>query len=114
MLNRDLVAELQIPEGYVESERARQLEEIERRRRLYQAGRPKLEVRGRTAIVVDDGIATGATMEAALLATRRAGPSRHRRFAPRNASTRKSSSSRSIGCATATTRTNTSSVPATS
>lgn len=76
VLNRDLVGELQIPEGYLESERARQLEEIERRRRLYQAGRPKLEVRGRTAIVVDDGIATGATMEAALLATRRAGPSR--------------------------------------
>jgi putative phosphoribosyl transferase len=76
VLNRELVKELQIPESYLESERARELEEIERRRRLYQGGRPKIEVRGRTAIVVDDGIATGATMEAALHATRRAGPRR--------------------------------------
>jgi len=76
VLNRDLVADLQIAEGYVERERARQLEEIERRRRLYAVGRPRIELRDRTAIVVDDGIATGATMEAALHAVRRAGPRR--------------------------------------
>ena len=76
VLNRDLVAALQIAEGYVERERAKQLEEIERRRRLYAAGRPRIDARDRTAIVVDDGIATGATMEAALGAVRRAGPRR--------------------------------------
>jgi putative phosphoribosyl transferase len=76
VLNRDLVADLQIAEGYIERERTRQLEEIERRRYLYAAGRPRIEVRDRTAIVVDDGIATGSTMEAALHATRRAGPRR--------------------------------------
>jgi putative phosphoribosyl transferase len=76
VLNRDLVAALQIEEGYVERERAKQLEEIERRRRLYAAGRPRIDTRDRTAIVVDDGIATGATMEAALGAVRRAGPRR--------------------------------------
>jgi putative phosphoribosyl transferase len=76
VLNRDLVDDLQISERYLEGERARQLEEIERRRRLYGAGRAKIEVRDRTAIVVDDGIATGATMEAALRAVRRAGPRR--------------------------------------
>jgi putative phosphoribosyl transferase len=76
VLNRDLVADLQIAEGYVERERARQLEEIERRRRLYAAGRPRIDVRDRTAIVVDDGIATGATVEAALHAVRRSGPRR--------------------------------------
>jgi putative phosphoribosyl transferase len=74
VLNRDLVDDLQISERYLEGERARQLEEIERRRRLYGSGRAKIEVRDRTAIVVDDGIATGATMEAALHAIRRTNP----------------------------------------
>jgi predicted phosphoribosyltransferase len=74
VVNRDLIDEYRIPESYLESERARQLEEIERRRQLYLAGRARAPVRDRTAIVIDDGIATGATMEAALLATRRAGP----------------------------------------
>lgn len=47
-----------------------ELAEIERRRRLYLGGRPRIDVAGRTAIVVDDGIATGATTRAALRATR--------------------------------------------
>lgn len=76
VINRDVVDEYRIPESYLESERRRQLEEIERRRQLYLAGRPRAPVRDRTAIVIDDGIATGATMEAALHATRRAGPKR--------------------------------------
>jgi putative phosphoribosyl transferase len=76
VVNRDVVDEYRIPESYLESERRRQLEEIERRRQLYLAGRPRAQVRDRTAIVIDDGIATGATMEAALLATRRADPRR--------------------------------------
>ena len=76
VVNRDVLTEYRIPESYLESERQRQLGEIERRRQLYLAGRPRAPVRERTAIVIDDGIATGATMEAALLATRRAGPKR--------------------------------------
>ena len=76
VVNRDVVDEYRIPESYLESERRRQLEEIERRRQLYLAGRARAQVRDRTAIVIDDGIATGATMEAALLATRRADPRR--------------------------------------
>lgn len=76
VLNSDMIAEYGIPESYVESERQRQLEEIERRRQLYFAGRARAPIRDRTAIVIDDGIATGATMEAALHATRRAGPKR--------------------------------------
>jgi putative phosphoribosyl transferase len=76
VVNEDLVVERQIPEGYIAEESARQLEEIERRRELYLAGRARAPVEGRTAIVVDDGIATGATMEAALHATRRANPKR--------------------------------------
>ena len=54
----------------------RQLEEIARRRALYVGGRPRAAIAKKTAIVVDDGIATGATVRAALLAVRRAGPSR--------------------------------------
>jgi putative phosphoribosyl transferase len=76
VLNRDLISDYRIPDSYVEGERRRQLAEIERRRHLYLAGRARVPVRDRTAIVIDDGIATGATMEAALRATRRAGPRR--------------------------------------
>ena len=65
---------LAIPEDYVREETARQLAEIERRRLNYCAGRPPVEIAGRTAIVVDDGIATGATMRVALRAVRRQGP----------------------------------------
>jgi putative phosphoribosyl transferase len=65
---------LAVPEDYVREETARQLAEIERRRQNYCAGRPPVEIAGRTAIVVDDGIATGATMRVALRAVRRQGP----------------------------------------
>ena len=76
VLNQSLIEECKVPESYLKAETARQLEEIERRRAVYLAARPRAEVAGHTAIVVDDGIATGATMEAALHATRRAGPKR--------------------------------------
>src|SRR6266567_526779 len=65
-----------IPADYVREETSRQLAELERRRETYCAGRPTVEVAGRTAIVVDDGIATGATMRVALRAVRRRGPDR--------------------------------------
>src|SRR6266404_3822332 len=65
---------LAIPGDYVREETARQLAELERRRQSYGAGRAPVEIAGRTAIVVDDGIATGATMRVALRAVRRRGP----------------------------------------
>jgi len=67
---------LAIPADYVREETARQLAEVERRRQIYCAGRPPVEVKDRTAIVVDDGIATGATMRVALRAVRKRGPAR--------------------------------------
>jgi putative phosphoribosyl transferase len=76
VVNRDLMEACGIPASYLESERRRQIEEIERRRERYLAGRRRVPVEGRTAILVDDGIATGATMEAALRATRRGRPRR--------------------------------------
>jgi len=75
-IDRSLAAELAIPEDYIKDETDRQLAELERRRRVYCAGRSPLDIAGRTAIVVDDGIATGATMRVALQATRHRNPSR--------------------------------------
>ena len=54
----------------------RELAEIERRRQRYLGGRERVELAGRTAIVIDDGIATGATIRAALRATRMRNPKR--------------------------------------
>ena len=67
---------LAVPPDYLEAVKARELAEIERRRKLYFGDRTPLEVAGRAAILVDDGIATGATMLAALRATRRRAPAR--------------------------------------
>lgn len=75
-VNREVLESLNIPESYVAEEGARQLAEIERRRRLYLGGRRRIDARGRTAVVVDDGIATGATVRVALRAVRRAEPTR--------------------------------------
>ena len=76
VINEDVKAALDVPDSYIAEESARQLEEIERRRQLYLAGRQRATVSGRTAIVVDDGIATGATKRAALRAIRRDEPQR--------------------------------------
>jgi putative phosphoribosyl transferase len=57
-------------EEVLEQVRRRELAELERRERAFRGSRPPLEVAGRTAIVADDGLATGATMEAAVRALR--------------------------------------------
>jgi putative phosphoribosyl transferase len=75
-IDRDLATSLDVSDSYLEEQTEHQFQEIERRRKSYCEGRPALEVAGRTAIVVDDGIATGATMRVALLAVRRGGPAR--------------------------------------
>ena len=69
-----LVSSLRIPEEYLKEETAAQLEEIRRRMRVYRGDRPQPALAGRAAIVVDDGIATGSTMIAALRAVRGAKP----------------------------------------
>lgn len=61
---------------YIQGEVPRHLEEIERRRRLYLQGRTSPAVAGRTAVLVDDGIATGTTVRAALRSLRNRHPAR--------------------------------------
>lgn len=73
--NEPVVQALQIEDAEFEGARTRELVEIERRRRAYLGDRPRVDVAGRVAILVDDGIATGMTMRAAARATARRGPS---------------------------------------
>ena len=74
VLNPEVIGSFGIDDAYLAAEQARQLVEIERRRALYLSGRPRPGLAGRVAVVIDDGIATGATVRAALRAVRRAGP----------------------------------------
>lgn len=76
VVNEEVVEMLGLSEEDVREHAEREVEEIERRRRLYLEGGERLSVKGRTAIVVDDGIATGATVRAALRGVRRREPSR--------------------------------------
>lgn len=73
VLNRDLVRSLRVERQAIERVRARELAELERRERSYRGARPPLDVRGRHVIVVDDGVATGATMRVAVAALKQAG-----------------------------------------
>lgn len=74
VIDERLMTELAIPESYVREASERHLGEIEHRRKLYCGDRAPLEIAGRSAIVVDDGIATGASMRVALRAVRRRRP----------------------------------------
>jgi predicted phosphoribosyltransferase len=76
VLNDEAVRELRIPRRIIEAVASRELRELRRRERAYRGGRPAPDVRGRTVILVDDGLATGATMRAAVAALRRLGPAR--------------------------------------
>jgi len=74
VLNDEVVQALGVPEEVIDAVAAAAQRELERRERLYRGDRPPLDVRDRTVILVDDGLATGSTMRAALAALRRRGP----------------------------------------
>ena len=76
VLDEETMAATGVDQAYVETEARQELQEIERRRRTYLRGRAPTSVEGATAIVVDDGIATGTTVRAALKALRRRNPAR--------------------------------------
>jgi len=70
VLNDAVVEALRIPNNLIDVVAAREQRELERRERAYRGNRPAPDVRGRTVILVDDGIATGSTMYAAISALR--------------------------------------------
>jgi putative phosphoribosyl transferase len=74
--NEDVIEEAGVSEAEFKATSDHELSEIERRRKLYLGTRAPVEIAGRIAIVVDDGIATGATTRAALRATRARKPSK--------------------------------------
>ena len=76
VLDRELVASLRLPLGAVEAVARRERRELERRERLYRGDRPAPDVTGKTVVLVDDGLATGSTMQAAVTALRRLRPAR--------------------------------------
>jgi predicted phosphoribosyltransferase len=75
-LNEDVIRALGVPASYVESVTAEQRAEAQRRERRFRGARAMETMRGRTVIVVDDGLATGATMRAAVRAVRKRKPAR--------------------------------------
>ncbi|MCL4486983.1 MAG: phosphoribosyltransferase [Chloroflexi bacterium] len=74
ILNEDVIGELQIPPTVVDHVADRELQELARREREYRDDRPPPDVRGRIVILVDDGLATGSTMRAAVAALRELNP----------------------------------------
>ena len=76
VLNDEIVRGLGISEHEIDAAAARELQELARRQRLYRGDRPLPDIAGRTVILVDDGLATGATMRAAIQALRHQQPAR--------------------------------------
>jgi len=70
VFNGEVVNALRIPDEVIDAVSAEELVELQRREKAYRADRPPLEVEGKTVIVVDDGVATGSTMLAAISALR--------------------------------------------
>jgi predicted phosphoribosyltransferase len=76
IINDDVVRYLQIPGEVIDAVAAEEQRELERRERAYRDDRPPPDVKGRVAILIDDGLATGSTMRAAAAALRKQVPKR--------------------------------------
>jgi putative phosphoribosyl transferase len=76
VINVDVVDYLRIPETVIDSIAAEELHELERRQRAYRGDRSELDLRGKVVILIDDGLATGSTMRAAVAALRQQDPAR--------------------------------------
>jgi len=76
VLNDDVVRNLAIPDQVIDAAAEKELQELTRRERAYRDDRPPPDVAGRTVLLVDDGLATGSTMRAAVAALRKLDPAR--------------------------------------
>jgi putative phosphoribosyl transferase len=76
VLNEQIISEENIPDEAIARMALQEQRELERRERLYQGNRPSPDLQGRTVILVDDGLATGATMLAAIVAVRKQQPAK--------------------------------------
>jgi putative phosphoribosyl transferase len=76
VLNHAAIADLRIPPEHIEQVAERERGELERRDKAYHVDRPQIALEGKKVIVVDDGLATGSTMEAAVIALRHHHPAR--------------------------------------
>jgi predicted phosphoribosyltransferase len=76
VLNEDVVSSFQISERTIDIVAVRELRELERREYAYRGNRPKPEIKGKTVILIDDGLATGATMRAAVAALKTKNPAK--------------------------------------
>lgn len=76
VINEEVVRYLKIPDEVIDAVAVEQQRELERRERAYRGNRPQPNVKGRIAILIDDGLATGSTMRAAAAALRKQGPAR--------------------------------------
>jgi erythromycin esterase-like protein/predicted phosphoribosyltransferase len=76
VLNEEIVRGLQIPAAVIDATEAAERTELARRERVYRGGRGPLDLAGKTVILVDDGLATGSTMRAAVQAARQMNPAR--------------------------------------
>jgi predicted phosphoribosyltransferase len=76
VLSKEAIEWYRVPEDAIEAVARRELAELERREQLYRPGLPPLDLHARIVILVDDGLATGATMRAAVQAVRTRQPSR--------------------------------------
>lgn len=76
VLNEDVVSGYRLSPDEIEAVARAQSLELERRERVYRDGQPLMPLEGRVAILIDDGLATGSTMRAAILAVRRLRPAR--------------------------------------
>jgi predicted phosphoribosyltransferase len=76
VVNSELVERLAIPETMIEAVARQERDEVERQQVVFRRGRRPVPVEGRTVLLVDDGLATGSTMRAAVELLRRRGASR--------------------------------------
>jgi predicted phosphoribosyltransferase len=75
-LNQAVIEQLNIPESVIDAVSNREAHEVERREQLYRDDKPPIDVSSRIVILVDDGLATGSTMKAAVAALRRQHPAK--------------------------------------